>query len=1006
MANLTIEAVTTNGGAQYDEVSVFINENVETDTLVGKIVGWGTLTPPLASFRFHEEAGVPVNIGDRYKVVKVGNEYFLAVANGGPEMFDYEDTEGVGNFHQQIWVEGLDANGNVIHDGIFDVYLNDIVNEGPVNQAPLVTNTTYSSSIAHNATTGLPTPFAGVTISDDGVSGTTVTVTITLDTASEGAIVIPQGTLGSYDAAAGVYTITGTLAQVNAAIHALQFNPTDRGTNYGSVDTTFTVRVTDSANLSDTNDNTITVTSTNPASVNKAPPAPSGAYAIDERSAANAPVATLTARDDDNQLISYTFQNAQSGSNGLISADGRFKIVGNQILVNNPAEVTSNDTVSYAVVANDGSGASNATSTGNVTITVNNVNRVPTAPTIPANTSVAETTATNGLVATLASTDPDGQAVTYTFQGGGLVSADGRFKIVGNQILVNDHTALQVNADTIFNYTIVASDGSGGATSGNVSIRVNNVDNVPVITISGPTEFDAFDTGSTVAPFAGVTLADADTDRLTVLITYARDDGELSFPAGSNATFTDDLGNRTYRIEASKDALALILRNVVFDPANKPNATSTSIKTTEFVLTVQDGTNTVTNRQIKVNTTITDKDPGNHDPHLLTFADGTTISSIAENTAGGTLGILKGLDQDPGDVLSFAIAENGDPTGGKFEVVQTSPGVWILKLKAGQSLDYENSGANHNHVVKVIVTNGHGGSRTQDFTINVGDVAENVPNRIPSVPTLSNTTIQELALNNTLVGTLSAADPDGNVLTYKIVSEGGALVGNDGRFQIIGNQLQVANGVQLDYEQAKQHSVTIEVNDGKGGASRQTFAINVIDLVVEKMAPSSASLLNDVIKGSKTGNFKDTFYGGAGDDKLWGGYGNDTLWGGAGKDIFVFDGKLGTSSTDRRVNFDTIKDYSVKDDSIWLEGDLFKSNKALYAKIKKGTELAPKKLESKFFTVGDKAKDADDYFVYDAKKRVLYYDADGSGSKAAIELATFTNNKALKNFKHTELFFI
>jgi hypothetical protein len=99
-------------------------------------------------------------------------------------------------------------------------------------------------------------------------------------------------------------------------------------------------------------------------------------------------------------------------------------------------------------------------------------------------------------------------------------------------------------------------------------------------------------------------------------------------------------------------------------------------------------------------------------------------------------------------------------------------------------------------------------------------------------------------------------------------------------------------------------------------------------------------------------------------------------------------------------------DYSVKDDSIWLENDLFKSNKALYAKIKKGTELAPKKLESKFFTVGDKAKDRDDYFVYDSKKRVLSYDADGSGSKAAIEIASFTNNKALKNFKHTELFFI
>ena len=84
-----------------------------------------------------------------------------------------------------------------------------------------------------------------------------------------------------------------------------------------------------------------------------------------------------------------------------------------------------------------------------------------------------------------------------------------------------------------------------------------------------------------------------------------------------------------------------------------------------------------------------------------------------------------------------------------------------------------------------------------------------------------------------------------------------------------------------------------------------------------------------------------SFYGGAGDDKLWGGYGNDTLWGGAGKDVFVFDGKLGTSKTDKKVNYDTIKDYSVKDDSIWLDNDLFKSNKKLYAAIKKGIETKP-----------------------------------------------------------------
>ncbi|MBD2750568.1 hypothetical protein IC232_28365, partial [Microvirga sp. BT688] len=264
----------------------------------------------------------------------------------------------------------------------------------------------------------------------------------------------------------------------------------------------------------------------------------------------------------------------------------------------------------------------------------------------------------------------------------------------------------------------------------------------------------------------------------------------------------------------------------------------------------------------------------------------------------------------------------------------------------------------------------------------------------------------QLSKNGSPVATISAKDLDGDNLTYKIILSNSAAVDTDGYFTVSGNQLLIANGVMFDAERPLTRQVTLQVSDNRGGVSRQTFTFNISDKSPEVMAASDASPFNDIIKGSKLGNFKDTFYGGAGDDKLWGGFGNDTLWGGTGKDVFVFDGKLATSKTDRRDSFDTIKDYSVKDDSIWLENDMFKNNKALYAKIKKGTELAPKKIESKFFTVGDKAKDGDDYFVYDSKKRVLYYDADGSGSKEAIEMATFTNNRALKNFKFSELFFI
>ena len=116
-------------------------------------------------------------------------------------------------------------------------------------------------------------------------------------------------------------------------------------------------------------------------------------------------------------------------------------------------------------------------------------------------------------------------------------------------------------------------------------------------------------------------------------------------------------------------------------------------------------------------------------------------------------------------------------------------------------------------------------------------------------------------------------------------------------------------------------------------------------------------------------------------NRLSGGLGKDMLTGGAGKDTFVFDTKLGVSNVDRIV------DFNVKDDTIWLD------NKYM-PKLGKGSPTKPLKLNKGFFTVGPKAKDKDDYLVYDNKKGVLFYDADGSGAKAAVAVATL--KKGLK----------
>jgi Ca2+-binding RTX toxin-like protein len=140
---------------------------------------------------------------------------------------------------------------------------------------------------------------------------------------------------------------------------------------------------------------------------------------------------------------------------------------------------------------------------------------------------------------------------------------------------------------------------------------------------------------------------------------------------------------------------------------------------------------------------------------------------------------------------------------------------------------------------------------------------------------------------------------------------------------------------------------------------------------------------NDVLKGT---NGLDGFYGMGGNDTIYGygdrdalagGAGNDKLYGGAGPDGFYFDTKLNA-----KTNVDRIMDFNPTDDAIGL-------SKSVFSKIARG----PLK-EAAFYT-GKKAHDKDDRIIYDKKTGNLYYDPDGTGSKAQIKFAVVVNKAAL-----------
>jgi serralysin len=131
--------------------------------------------------------------------------------------------------------------------------------------------------------------------------------------------------------------------------------------------------------------------------------------------------------------------------------------------------------------------------------------------------------------------------------------------------------------------------------------------------------------------------------------------------------------------------------------------------------------------------------------------------------------------------------------------------------------------------------------------------------------------------------------------------------------------------------------------------------------------------LANIITGNSTAN---TLSGNGGNDTLNGLGGKDTLTGGAGQDTFMFTTTLGST------NIDTIKDFVVVDDTIVLSTSIFKA-------------LSIGSLSASDFVIGSKALDASDRIFYNSSTGALYYDADGSGSGAAVQFALLSKNLAI-----------
>lgn len=363
-------------------------------------------------------------------------------------------------------------------------------------------------------------------------------------------------------------------------------------------------------------------------------------------------------------------------------------------------------------------------------------------------------------------------------------------------------------------------------------------------------------------------------------------------------------------------------------------------------------------------------------PHSVTLSNGY----LRENARNGTVvGTLNAIDPENG-ALTYTLL---DDAGGRFSLVGNE-----IIVANGSLLDFETA---IEHNLKIRVTDDANNSIDTDFRIGLIDINETGKNVAPYANIESYRNVSENEKNGTVVGVLRGNDDQDTPVSFRMINNAGGV------FKLVGDQIVVANGAKIDFEQSEWLTVTVEARDALGASRKLDFSFMVKNLDRENIAGSTK---NDVFVGGKradklaggAGNDKlsgaggnDKLYGDHGQDIISGGLGKDILSGGKGKDAFLFDTKIGNGNVDR------ITDFSVKDDTIHLAKEIF-------------TGLGEKGILSEgSFWKGTQAQDADDRIGYDAKSGNVYYDADGSGAGSALKIANI--GKGLK-VSHLDFFVV
>ncbi|MDY0103306.1 MAG: cadherin domain-containing protein [Lentimicrobium sp.] len=644
------------------------------------------------------------------------------------------------------------------------------------------------------------------TVAENSGSGTQVGIVVATDN-DPGQTLTFSITGGNSNNAFSLNTSTGRLSVANPAVLDFETTP----------EYLLTVKVQDNGPGSLSSSALVTVIISN---VNESPSMSNQNFTVENYAEAGIIVGTLQGTDPDaGQTLSYSIVSGNTSSAFNLNASSGILSVANASAINYQINPVFN-----LIIRTTDNGNPSLNCTANATVIVSDLNNPPQI--VAQSFTVAENSDSGTQVGFVVATDNDpGQTLTFSITGGNsnnafsLNASTGRLSVANPAVLdfettpeylltvkVQDNGPGSLSTSALV--TVIISDVNESPSMSNHDFTIENYTEAGIIvgTIQG-TDPDAGQTlnyeivsGNTSSAFnlnasSGIlSVANASAVNYQInpvfnLIVRATDNGNPSLNCTAEVTVTvSDLNNppqiepQSFTIAENSDSGTQV--GVVVATDTDPGQTLTfsifggnennafAINTSSGVLTVANSLalNFETTPQFNLTIKVQDDGPGNFSSSALmtiNINDMNEVPEIAtqafqlnENSPSGTfVGQIEATDPDLEQTLSYEIASGNINTA--FSINQTSG---IIYVENSAVIDFETT-PQFELTISVTDNGTPELSALSTIIVSLNDVNESPVINDQNFEIANNTS------NGTIVGTLTAQDPDqGQTLTYSITS--------------------------------------------------------------------------------------------------------------------------------------------------------------------------------------------------------------------------------------------